>query len=122
MLIRFLLYCTDMRQRDCEEPTHPPYRKVFQELRLTVRSYPRNGHSPEESAQHLRNPGLVIGGGDEARGLDHILRGVGHREGQVTLAHHGQVVTGVAEDGGLGALDAEEALEVAHGAGRRPLA
>ena len=32
------------------------------------------------------------------------------------LAHHGQVVTGVAEDGGLGALDAEEALEVAHGA------
>ena len=29
---------------------------IFQELRLTVSSYPRNGHSPEESAQHLGCP------------------------------------------------------------------
>ena len=71
---------------------------------------------PEEGAQHLRNPGLVVRGGDEARGIDDVLRGVGHREGQVPLAHHGQVVTGVAEDGGLGTIHPEETLQVAHGA------
>ena len=48
-----------MRQRDCEEPTHPPYRKVFQELRLTTRQLPRKTRSPEEDAQHLGDPGLV---------------------------------------------------------------
>ena len=72
--------------------------------------------SPEEGPQHLGDPGLVVGGGDEASGLEDILRGVGHREGQVPLAHHRQVVTGVAKDGGLRAINTEEALQVAHGA------
>ena len=67
-------------------------------------------HSPKESAQHLGNPGLVIGRRDEARGLDDVLRGVRHRERQVALAHHRHVVAGVAEDRGLGAIHAEETL------------
>ena len=66
--------------------------------------------SPEEGPQHLGAPGLVVGGGDEASGLEDILRGVGHREGQVPLALHRQVVTDVAKDGGLRAVNTEEAL------------
>ncbi len=49
------------------------------------------GALPEEGAQHLGDPGLVIGRRNEARRLDDVLGGVGHREGQVPLAHHGQV-------------------------------
>lgn len=71
-------------------------------------------HSPEEGAQHLGDPCLVVEGNNEAHSLSDVLWGAGRREGQVPFAYHEQVVPGAVGDDGLGTIHPEETLQVAY--------